>query len=271
MSSRTWSHLNPVFIALALVLLGEICAVSKLPLYSPDELNKHLDLANTNYAQETTTYLFASSFVAANVSSGRTEGLSDDTIVKLMRFDMQIIYPTTVTFYSISAFLYLLLLYVNGKGVDFLLGRFSKEYPALSFDNRWNVVTYCLNTFWMTVAFILQIVASPMLGGYYTWDCIGKARMAAVIISGLYIYEMVFHPTMRWMLLVHHFCTLFATIFIQIALQIALHPAIASAGLIWLFQATTEQSVFIGLILYRLRFPRHVVAPVLKFAAVQSL
>ncbi|KAK0192034.1 hypothetical protein F5146DRAFT_1135766 [Armillaria mellea] len=274
MSSRTWSHLNPVFIALALVLLGEICAVSKLPLYSPDELNDHLDLANANYAQETTTYPFASSLVAANVSSDRTEGLSDDTIVKLMKFDMQITYPTTVAFYSISAFLYLLLLYVNGKGADFLLGRFSKEYPALSSDNRRNVITYCLNTFWTTVTFILQIVASPMLGGYYTWDCIGEARMAAVIISGLYIYEMVLHPTMRWTLLVHHFCigfqTLFATIFIQIALQIALHPAIASARLIWLFQATTEQSVFIGLILYRLRFPKRVVAPVLKFAAVQS-
>ncbi|KAK0495081.1 hypothetical protein EDD18DRAFT_1355083 [Armillaria luteobubalina] len=225
---------------------------------------------NANYAEETTTYPFASSFVAANVSSGGTEGLSDGTIVELMKFDMQVIYPTTVAFYSTSAFLYLLLLYANGKGVDLLLDRFSKEYPALSFGNRRNVVTYCLNTFWTTVAFILQIVASPMLGGYYTWDRIGEARMAAVIISGLYIYEMVFRPSMRWTLLVHHFCTLFATIFIQIALQMALHPAIASAGLIWLFQATTEQSVFVGLILYRLRFPKHVVAPFLKFAAVQS-
>ncbi|PBK88470.1 hypothetical protein ARMGADRAFT_970953 [Armillaria gallica] len=225
---------------------------------------------NVNYPEETNTYPFASSFVAANVSSGGTKGLSDGTIVELMRFDMQVIYPTTVAFYSISAFLYLLLLYVNGKGVDFLLVRFSKEYPALSFSNKRNAVTYCLNTFWTTVAFILQIVASPMLGGYYTWDRIGEARMAAVIISGLYIYEMVFRPSMRWTLLVHHFCTLFATIFIQIALQIALHPAIASAGLIWLFQATTEQSVFVGLILYRLRFPKHVVAPVLKFAAIQS-
>ncbi|KAK0486427.1 hypothetical protein IW261DRAFT_797208 [Armillaria novae-zelandiae] len=225
---------------------------------------------NANFAEETTTYPFASSFVAANVSSGGTEELSDDIMVELMRFDMQVIYPTTVAFYSISAFLYLLLLYVNGKGVDFLLDRFSKEYAVLSFDNKRNVVTYCLNTFWTTVAFILQIVASPMLGGYYTWDRIGEARMAAVIISGLYIYEMVFRPSMRWTLLVHHFCTLFATIFIQVALQIALHPAIASAGLIWLFQATTEQSVFIGLILYRLRFPKHVAAPVLKFSAVQS-
>ncbi|KAK0459310.1 uncharacterized protein EV420DRAFT_314593 [Desarmillaria tabescens] len=205
-----------------------------------------------------------------NETNSGAEGLSDGTVIELMKFNMQVIYPTTVAFYSIPVFLYMPLLYVNGKGVDFLLVRFSKEYPNLSFANRRNVATYCLNAFWTTVAFILQSVASPMLGEHYTWDRIGEARMAAVIISGLYIYELIFRTSMRWPLLVHHFCTLFATIFIQIALQIALHPAIASAGLIWLFQATTEQSVFIGLVLYRLRFSIHVVAPVLRSAAVQS-
>ncbi|KAK0212270.1 hypothetical protein DFS33DRAFT_14658 [Desarmillaria ectypa] len=225
---------------------------------------------SVDYAKETAMHPFASNFLAADVTNGGTEGLADGTIVELMKFNMQVIYPTTVAFYSIPVFLYMLLLYVNGKGAELLLVRFSKEYAALSFANRRNVVTYCLSTFWTMVAFILQIVASPMLGGYYTWNRIGEARVAAVIISGLYTYELVFRTSMRWPLLVHHFCTLFATTFIQIALQIALHPAIASAGLIWLFQATTEQSVFIGLILYRLRFPKHVVAPVLKFAAIQS-
>ncbi|KAK0459308.1 uncharacterized protein EV420DRAFT_314550 [Desarmillaria tabescens] len=75
---------------------------------------------------------------------------------------------------------------------------------------------------------------------------------------------------MRWTLLVHHLCTLFAIIFIQIALQMALDPAIASAGLIWLFQATTEQSIFIGLVLYRLRYAKETVQSVLRFAAIQS-
>lgn len=96
--SRTWSHLGPAFIALALVPPGEIRAVSEPSLLSPDKLNNCLDLVSANYAEETNTYPFASSFVAANVSSGGTEGLSDGTIIELMKFDMQVIYPTTVAF-----------------------------------------------------------------------------------------------------------------------------------------------------------------------------
>lgn len=54
-------------------------------------------------------------------------------------------------------------------------------------------------------------------------------------------------------------------------LQMSMHIEIICAGLLWLFQATTEQSIFIGLLLYRLKYPRRIVEPTLKFAAVQSL
>ncbi len=57
----------------------------------------------------------------------------------------------------------------------------------------------------------------------------------------------------------------------QVALQISLNPAIFSLGVIWLFQATTEQSIFIGLLLYRLQYPKRLVRITLKCAAVQSL
>ncbi|KIY66840.1 hypothetical protein CYLTODRAFT_354298 [Cylindrobasidium torrendii FP15055 ss-10] len=76
---------------------------------------------------------------------------------------------------------------------------------------------------------------------------------------------------MRWPLLVHHFCTIFSVVFLQVVLQMTLNPALASAGLIWIFQATTEQSLFIGLFIYRLRYPKKIVQWTLKFAAVQGL
>ncbi|KAF8868909.1 hypothetical protein CPB85DRAFT_1242232 [Mucidula mucida] len=76
---------------------------------------------------------------------------------------------------------------------------------------------------------------------------------------------------MRWPLLVHHFCTLFAIILLQVVFQITMHPALAVAGTIWLFQCTTEQTVFIGLFMYRLRYPKLLVQRLLMFSAVQSL
>ncbi len=95
---------------------------------------------------------------------------------------------------------------------------------------------------------------------------------------------------MRWPLLIHHLCvnsfssffitllgltwtlqTLFAIIFVQVVLQITEHPPLATAGYIWLFQATTEQSIFVGLFLYRLQYPKLLVKRTLQFAAVQSL
>ncbi|KAF9070241.1 hypothetical protein BDP27DRAFT_1220981 [Rhodocollybia butyracea] len=76
---------------------------------------------------------------------------------------------------------------------------------------------------------------------------------------------------MRWPLMTHHFCTIFAIVLVLSMLSYTQHPALISAGEIWLFQATTEQSVFIGLIMYRLGSPAKFTSNVLHFAAVQSL
>ncbi|KAJ3903745.1 hypothetical protein F5879DRAFT_803054 [Lentinula edodes] len=76
---------------------------------------------------------------------------------------------------------------------------------------------------------------------------------------------------MRWPLLIHHFCTIFAIVLLLSVLAYTGHPQIVAAGEIWLFQATTEQSVFIGLFMYRLRFPLRWTRDMLRFGAVQSL
>ncbi|KAJ7503112.1 hypothetical protein B0H11DRAFT_2274501 [Mycena galericulata] len=182
----------------------------------------------------------------------------------------QSITATTVAFYPVPAVLYFLFLYVSAKFTELYLSRFSVGFTKLSFDHRRNTVAYCLNTFWTTVALILQFCASPLLAEDYTLDRINLVKLAALIVSGLYIFELTYRPSLRLPILIHHFCTLFATILIVCTLQKTLHPALAVLGLLWIFHASTEQSIFIGLIMYRLRCSKPTVQWVLYFSAFQS-
>ncbi|KAK0459273.1 uncharacterized protein EV420DRAFT_312846 [Desarmillaria tabescens] len=225
-----------------------------------------------SYENVTETFPFASTLVAPNASFtvDNTKGLSEDAVTELMKFSMLQIYPTTFAFYSIPTILYFFLLYVGAKGVEMVLPRIYTTYRDLSFENKRNTVTYAMNTFLTLVALITQGVGGSVASQDYTVLNISLVRVVGNLISGLYIFELTYRPNMRWPLLIHHFCTLFAIIFLQVVLQITEHPAIATAGYIWLFQATTEQSIFIGLFLYRLRYPKPLVKRTLQFAAVQS-
>ncbi|KAK0460187.1 uncharacterized protein EV420DRAFT_1535579 [Desarmillaria tabescens] len=127
-----------------------------------------------------------------------------------------------------------------------------------------------MNTFWTLVVLVIQGVGGSVATQNYTVLNISLVRVVGNLISGLYIFELTYRPNMRRPLLIHHFCTLFAIIFLQVMLQTTGHPAIATVGYIWVFQATTEQSVFIGLFLYRLRYQKFLVKRTLQFAAVQS-
>ncbi|KAF9045719.1 hypothetical protein BDZ89DRAFT_134999 [Hymenopellis radicata] len=173
-----------------------------------------------SYTDLTTVYPFTTSLLSVNITGSGTEGLPADTLEELMRMNMLEIYPTTVAFYGIPIFLYILLLYVSSKFTEVALFRFSSVFVGLSFENRRNTITYAMNAFYTTVALALQLFASPMLLERYTVDRMGAVRVVSLVISGLYLFEMIYRPNMRWPLLIHHFCTLFSVIFLQVALQI---------------------------------------------------
>ncbi|KAJ7496693.1 hypothetical protein FB451DRAFT_1549758 [Mycena latifolia] len=177
---------------------------------------------------------------------------------------------TTVAFYPVPAVLYFLFLYVSAKITELSLSRLSVGFTKLSFDHRRNTVAYCLNTFWTTVVLVLQLCASPILAEKFTLDRIDLVKLAGLLVSGLYIWELTYRSSLRLPILIHHFCTLFASILIICTLQKTQHPALAVLGLLWIFHASTEQSIFIGLIMYRLRCSKPLVQGVLYFSAVQS-
>ncbi|KAJ6484383.1 hypothetical protein C8R47DRAFT_1217271 [Mycena vitilis] len=183
---------------------------------------------------------------------------------------VRIITSTTVAFYPVPAVLYFLFLYMSAKATEIFMSRFSPGFKKLSFDHKRNTVAYVLNTFWTTVALVLQLSASPMLAEKYTYDRIDLVRLAGLLVSGLYIFELTYRSSLRIPILIHHFCTLFATILLVCVLQRTRHVAIASLALLWLFHATTEQSLFIALIMYRLKFSKRLVQWTLYFSAAQS-
>ncbi|KAI5478199.1 hypothetical protein MNV49_005366 [Pseudohyphozyma bogoriensis] len=95
-------------------------------------------------------------------------------------------------------------------------------------------------------------------------------KCTAVIVSVLYVFEMTYRSRMRMSLLLHHFFTLFAIFALFISLENTNHPATIPTGSIWLWQATSEQAIFVGMFMFRLNYPAALTARVLRVAAVQS-
>ncbi|KAJ3999701.1 hypothetical protein F5050DRAFT_879378 [Lentinula boryana] len=225
-----------------------------------------------NYVQVVDTNPFNQTLLAYNSSYNVADmkGIPANNVAELVKVQTEIVSMTTVAFFSVPAVLYMLILYMMGKATEFLLSRLAARYREMSFENRRNTVTYVLDTLVTGVVLVLQLISSPILADKYTFDSVNMLKASALLISGLYIYELTYRPTMRWPLLIHHFCTIFAIVLILSVLARTGHPALIAAGEIWLFQATTEQTVFIGLFMYRLRAPLRWTRDMLRFGAIQS-
>ncbi|KAF8832371.1 hypothetical protein HHX47_DHR1001763 [Lentinula edodes] len=225
-----------------------------------------------DYAQVVDTNPFNQTLLAYNSSYNAADmkGIPTSNIAELVKVQTETVSMTTVAFFSVPAVLYMLFLYMMSKATEFFLGRLSAQYREMCFDNQRNTVTYVLDTLITGGVLILQLISSPILGDKYTFDNVNLLKSAALLISGLYIFELTYRPSMRWPLLIHHFCTIFAIVLLLSVLAYTGHPALIAAGEIWLFQATTEQTVFVGLFMYRLRAPLRWTRDMLRFGAVQS-
>ncbi|KAJ3934615.1 MAG: hypothetical protein NXY57DRAFT_652788 [Lentinula lateritia] len=207
-----------------------------------------------DYAQVVDTNPFNQTLLAYNSSYNAADmkGIPTSNIAELVKVQTETVSMTTVAFFSVPAVLYMLFLYMMSKAAEFFLGRLSAPYREMCFDNQRNTVTYVLDTLVTGGVLILQIISSPILGDKYTFDNVNMLKSAALLISGLYIFELTYRPSMRWPLLIHHFCTIFAIVLLLSILAYTGHPALIAAGEIWLFQATTEQTVFVGLFMCKL-------------------
>ncbi|KAI5480049.1 hypothetical protein MNV49_002014 [Pseudohyphozyma bogoriensis] len=225
-----------------------------------------------DYVATATSFPFKSTFIApqSKVLESDMAGLSESSVQGLLEASLQTDVWTTIAFYPIPTLVFFFLLYANAKLVYAVLLQRSREFRKLSFENRRNTVTYVLNTVYTTIGLGFQLPIISSFGGEYTFRGIQCLKITGVMVVALYLFELIYRPSMRLPLLVHHICTIFAITSVFVSVQYTNHPSVITIGGIWLWQATSEQSIFIALFMYRLRYRASVVTKILKFSAVQS-
>ncbi|GFZ43542.1 hypothetical protein JCM24511_01262 [Saitozyma sp. JCM 24511] len=127
-----------------------------------------------------------------------------------------------------------------------------------------------MNIFFTSVSLALELVAAPALGGTYALYQVQCLRTGGTLISSLYIFELIYRLKMRMPLIVHHFLTIFAISFTVSVWEYTESMTYMVSAVVWLFQATTEQPTFVGLLGYRLDWSPKFVARLLQFAALQT-
>ncbi|WWD17858.1 hypothetical protein CI109_102302 [Kwoniella shandongensis] len=174
------------------------------------------------------------------------------------------------TLYATALLGYLLFFYVVANSLWFAYYRLSEVFRNLGVEHQKNVVMYTMNVVFTTIALALELVATPAFAGRYTLWEVQCLRTGGVVISGLYVFELIYRLRMRPPLIVHHFLTIIAISFTVSVFEYTQSMTYLISAVIWLFQATTEQFTFVGLLGYRLDWDRKNISRLLKFAAVQS-
>ncbi|WWC58712.1 uncharacterized protein I303_101256 [Kwoniella dejecticola CBS 10117] len=174
------------------------------------------------------------------------------------------------TFYATMTFVYFIFYYFFAKATDILFFRFNKAYKELPREHQKNVTMYFMTIIFTAVALALQLVGSPGFHGEWHYWEIRCVRLAGVLTVALYLFELIFRFNMRLPLVAHHILTIFAISLGVTTMEYTQNPTFMLSGIIWLFQATTEQPTFVGLMGYRLKWKKETVAIILKVSAIQT-
>lgn len=127
-----------------------------------------------------------------------------------------------------------------------------------------------MTTIFTTIALALQLTPIRWAFGYYALWEVKTIRTAGIMISSLYIFELIFRFNMRYPLsvvpdflalsllldsgelmsfsVIHHCFTILAISLSVTLVEYTQSPTYVVSGIIWLLQATTEQPTFIGLL-----------------------
>lgn len=120
---------------------------------------------------------------------------------------------------AVAYIVYLCILYFSAKATDFALHRISRTYASLTPANKKTTTVYVLNVIFTATALATQLVAMPMLRQEYTKFRLDCVKVSGVIITGLYLFELIYRESMRWPMLLHHFSTIFAMSFVVVTLE----------------------------------------------------
>ncbi|KAE8209827.1 hypothetical protein CF327_g6227 [Tilletia walkeri] len=194
------------------------------------------------------------------------------TIERLSSMLNEKVLPLTPYFYHSATFILFVLLWVTTLGISQALARiFGPRYSKLNFDQRRTTDIYVLNVILTTVAAGLQFAAlSAFSMRFYSYH-FNLLRLASMLVSANYCFELIYRPRMRLPMIAHHLLTLFLAMLSLSTLYKTKDPSIMLSGNMLMFLATLEQPTFLALFFYRLRFPRNFVKTWLQVSSFQTI
>jgi dopamine beta-monooxygenase len=151
--------------------------------------------------------------------------------------------------------------------IHILLSRFSEKYQELPEKRtQRNVQIYILSLVVLTAGFIFSVVGCQETGILNVESVpvvasensemrklfLKMALFGTTLIGIVYVFEMVYRLSMDIMLYIHHWITLGILTVLTFAMHETLSTFYVKLGVFLSFNATTEQPVFISLLMYRL-------------------
>lgn len=149
------------------------------------------------------------------------------------------------------------------------------KFEALSEDKKRNVITYVLEITVTTFAVTWQVYGGKdillRLEDTTTLHHLNWMTMALQAIAILYVWEMVYREKMGWPLLLHHLCTITLIQLSSASFADTGNIEYIRAALILGFHATTEQTSFVALHMFRLDVAPKWQGFMFYLSAIQSL
>ncbi|KAJ9475838.1 hypothetical protein PHBOTO_005917 [Pseudozyma hubeiensis] len=200
--------------------------------------------------------------------------LSPASISEVSKIVSQKVSVETVYFFPIAFITLLFILYFLANLLhNLILPRCIgyRKWSTVKPEHRRTMVIYILQILLTSIALILQLSVSALLQNEFSVWRLNVLRASACLIAALYLYELIYRYRMTYPMISHHMITCFAMSLSLVMLERQQDPSFAITGLLWIFQATTEQTVFVALFMYRLEAPVKVLRPLFRASAVQSL
>ncbi|GAA99431.1 uncharacterized protein L969DRAFT_86684 [Mixia osmundae IAM 14324] len=214
----------------------------------------------------------STNFLAPFASEGpNSDHLSQASLEALSALSTTQIYPSTVWAFSINSLIAFASLWLMASITSHAFRRYWSGYATLPYAIQKACVTYVVTIVVTAVVLAVQLAAIRVVRAEYSqFD--GQALFGCgMAICALYLFEMIYRPHLRLQLLSHHIFTIFIIMFGALRFQITRDPTTMATSNVWLFQATTEQSVFVGLLAYRMKLRPSTTRRILRFAAIQSM
>lgn len=157
---------------------------------------------------------------------------------------------------NMSALVFTLGYWAMSVSITAILTRMSDTFKAMEIRHKRNVVTYFLEIFATTTSFFLltcmfpRLITISRISDPFTKDEITLASVGIGLVFYLYIFEIVYKTHINSSLLVQHVLMILMTCLTCFMLWDTLNPA-SVYTMILVYSATTEQPVFVALLLYR--------------------